>query len=193
MDGAEVRELIASLVDSLAWPLFALVIVWILRPNLEKLVGLIRTIRYKGLEVDLNQSLQEAASGAAEVLPEVDNSTLAASLRETADTDPRITILKSWASVEASIEGLVMANRDSLPVIGRVDRMSTRRRVQVLSQANLIDDSLASVLYDLGGVRNLIAHGQDISLDALHPDTIQIFSKAAAQVVSILEQQRDSV
>jgi hypothetical protein len=114
MSGAEVRDLIASLVDSLAWPLFALVIVWILRPNLEKLVSLIRTIRYKGLELDLNESLQEAASGAAEALPDVDNSTLDASLRESADADPRITVLKSWASVEEAIQGLAMANRDSL-------------------------------------------------------------------------------
>ncbi len=185
--------MIVSLVDSLAWPLFALVMVWILRPNFEKLVSLIRTIRYKGLEVDLNQSLQEAASGAAEILPEVENAALAASLRETSDTDPRIAILKSWASVEAAIEGFVTANRDSLHLTGRVDRMSTRRRVQALSQAGLIDDSLASVLYDLGGVRNLIAHGQDIPLDALNPDTVRNFARAAAQVVSIVEQQGDSI
>lgn len=192
MSGAETRDLIVSLVDSLAWPLFALVIIWMLRPHLEKLISLTRTIRYKGFELDLNQSVEEAASGASEALPEIDISTLDASLQETADEDPRITILKSWASVEEAIEGLVMANRETLAGIGRIDRMSTRRRVQALSQTNLIDNSLASVLYDLGGVRNLIAHGHGIPLDTLNADTVWNFSKAAAQVVSIIEQQRDS-
>lgn len=101
----------------------------------------------------------------------------------TIDPDPRITILKSWASVETAIEDLAMAHKDEL---GRVERVSTRRRVEMLRQIDKIDNPLAGVLNDMGAVRNLIAHGRDIPL---HDETVREFSRAAARVVLIVEQQ----
>ena len=60
----------------------------------------------------------------------------------------------------------------------------------MLRQANKIDNSLAAVLHDMGAVRNLIAHGGDIPL---HDDTVREFSRAAARVASIVEQQARKV
>ena len=45
MTGAEVRDLIVSLTDSLAWPTFALIALLILKPFLWKLGSLLETIR----------------------------------------------------------------------------------------------------------------------------------------------------
>ena len=64
--------------------------------------------------------------------------------------------------------------------------MTTRRRVEMLRQARVIDHELAAVLNDMGSVRNLIAHGEDIPL---HDDSVQEFSRAAARVESVVEQQ----
>ena len=182
MTGAEVRDLIVSLTDSLAWPAFAVIALFVLRPFLWKLGSLIETIRYKGLELNFRRTVQDTAER-AEALVAVDESTVESSLPGTLDPDPRITILKSWASVETAIEDLASAHKDDL---GRVDRVSTRRRVEMLRQANKIDNSLAAVLHDMGAVRNLIAHGGDIPL---HDDTVREFSRAAARVASIVEQQ----
>ena len=147
-----------------------------------KLGSVLETIRYKDLELNFRRTVQDAAER-AESLVAVDEATLEDSLPGTLDPDPRITILKSWASVETAIEDLAGAHRQEL---GQVDRMSTRRRVEMLRQAGLIDHALAAVLHDMGAVRNLIAHGGDIPLD---DDTVREFSRAAARVTSVVEQQ----
>ena len=182
MTGSEVRDLIVSLTDSLAWPTFAVIALLILRPLLWKLGSLIETIRYKGLELNFRQAVQGAAER-ADSLVAVDEATVEHSLPETLDPDPRITILKSWAWVETAIEDLAKKHRGDL---GQVDHVSTRRRVEMLRKANKIDDALATVLHDMGGVRNIIAHGRDIPLN---DDTVREFSRAAARVASIVEQQ----
>ena len=161
MTGAEVRDLVVSLIDSLAWPTFALIALLVLRPLLWKLGSLLETIRYKGLELNFRQTVQNAADR-AESLKVEDEAEVEDSLPGTLDPDPRITILKSWAAVEAAIEDLARAHRQEL---GQVDRLSTRRRVEMLRQSDVIDPALAAVLQDMGGVRNLIAHGGDIRLD----------------------------
>ena len=74
---------------------------------------LIETIRYKGLELNFRRTVQDTAER-AEALVAVDESTVESSLPGTLDPDPRITILKSWASVETAIEDLASAHRDDL-------------------------------------------------------------------------------
>ena len=182
MTGAEVRDLIGSLTDSLAWPAFALIALLILKPFLWKLGSLLETIRYKGLELNFRRTVQEAAE-IAESLVTDDGATAEDPLPGTLDSDPRITILKSWAAVETAIEDFARAHRQQL---GQVDRVSTRRRVEMLRLSQVIDHELAAVLPDIGPVRNLIAHGEDIPLDH---DSVREFSRAAARVASVVEQQ----
>ena len=126
--------------------------------------------------------VQEAAERAASLVAD-DEATVDDSLSGTLDPDPRITILKSWAAVETALEDLARAHRQEL---GQVDPMSTHRRVEMLRRARVIDHELVAVLYDMGAVRNLIAHGGDIPLDG---DTVREFSRAAARVASVVEQQ----
>ena len=182
MTGEEIRDLIVSLTDSLAWPAFALVALLILKPFLWKLGSLLETIRYKGLELNFRRTVQDAAERAESLVAD-DEAVVEDSLPGTRDPDPRITILKSWAAVETAIEDLARAHRQEL---GQIDRMPTRRRVEMLRQASVIDHELAAVLNDMGSVRNLIAHGEDIPL---HDDSVREFSRAAARVASVVEHQ----
>ena len=61
MTGAEVRDLIVSLTDALAWPAFSLIALLILKLFLWKLGSLLETIRYKGLELNFTRTVQDAA------------------------------------------------------------------------------------------------------------------------------------
>ena len=185
MTGAELRDLIVSLTDSLAWPVFTVIILFMLRPYLSKLSPLIETIRYKGFELNFRRSVLDVADR-AELLEAVDDSSVEVPLPEALDPDPRIAILKSWARVETAIEDLAKEHRQEL---GQGKRMSTRRRVEMLHKASLIDHSLASVLHDMGAVRNLIAHGEDIPLNDY---TLREYLRAAAHVASIVEQHLDN-
>ena len=185
MTGSEWLDFMVSLTDSLAWPAAAIVALLILEPYLKELISLIETIRFKGLELNLNQSVDNTADKVAS-LETVDESIAEDPLPEVLDPDPRMAIIKSWASVETAVEDLASANKQ---VLGRVERISTRRRVEKLRRSGLIDDSLAAVLRDMGSVRNVVAHGGDISL---HDATVREYARAASRLASIVEQQLET-
>ena len=183
MNSAELREWVLPLVHSLAWPLLILVLALILRPHIGRLIGLIRTIRYKDLELSLSETVEEATSR-AQALESADDPALDIPSPTPSDVDPRITILNSWASVEATVRNLAEANQEA---IGRAtERMSTRRRIQLLTQIGIVDSPLAAALEDLRVVRNLVAHGEDIRMDN---DALVGFSRAAIRLESIMEQR----
>ena len=188
MSGADIREWVVPLAGSLAWPLLVLVVICVLRPHLATIIGAVRTIRFKGLEVILNQTIEEATSK-AEALKLTDDSELDVLTPKPLDLDPRIAILKSWASIEAAIKHLATINQET---IGPTDRMSTPGRIRALRRADLIDidDSLVASLNDLRYIRNLIAHGEDLHFDE---DALRDFSRAAMRVESIIERQLGSL
>ena len=184
MPWGEISATVIALADAVAWPLVAIILLCTLRPYLQKLGPLIRTIRYKDIEVSFKEDVQGIADK-VESLPEATAPTIEP-VEETVSTDPRITILKSWATVETAIQDFARVHKDAL---GRIEGVSTRRRIQLLRQANLVDSPLAGVLNDMRGLRNLIAHGEDIPIS---DDTVLLFSKAAELVTSIVEEQINS-
>lgn len=48
---SKVMDVIVNLVDALAWPVLVLVLAILLRPQLGNLIGLIKTVKFKGVEV----------------------------------------------------------------------------------------------------------------------------------------------
>ena len=182
MTGAEVRDLIVSLTDSLAWPASAVIALWILRPFLWKLGTLIETIRYKDLELSFRRTVLDAAER-AESLVAVEDPIVEDSLPETLDTDPRITLIKSWASVETAIETLAKVHRIEQ---GQIDPMTTHGRVEMLRQAKVINDEEASIMREMQAGRNLIVHGRDIPLNE---EIMRTFSRTAVRLASLVERR----
>lgn len=184
MTGVDGLDFIVSLANSLAWPAASIVALLILEPYLNKLSSLLEKIKYKDLELIFNQELQKTAK-TVESLDTDDDSGAEEPLPEVIDSDPRMAIIKAWASVETAIESLANAHLEDLPK-GR--RVSTSRRVRLLREANVIVPPLASVLEEMRHARNVLAHGEDIPL---HDDTVRLFLRTAERVESIVEQRID--
>ena len=191
MSAVEVGDLVVSLVNSLAWPLLFAFLALLFKPQVTSLIGLIHNIKYKGLEINLNQSVEKVVEGATKALSEVSDPPPEPNLQQMSDTDPRITILYSWASLENAIRRLALANREVLGLSVRVDRMSARRIIQTLHQSEIINSSLADILYEMGELRNLIAHAEDISSRSLDPDIVERFARAASRVTQIVERRME--
>lgn len=182
----EIRDIVVPILDSLAWPAFALIALLLIRPYLNTLINLVESIKYKGVELNFQKAVKEAATK-AESIPLTDEQDELESLVEMTDPDPRIAVIKSWANVEAAIEELAQAHEG---VLGNTHRISTRKRLSRLRGAQLIDNTLAGVLFDMGAARNMIAHGADIALD---PSTVQLFMQAAAHLALIVEKQIEAL
>lgn len=179
----ELVELLVSLLDAAAWPLVAVVALLMLRSPLSKLVPLIEKVRYKDWQVDFRPVFQELTKKTRS-LEAVDEDLSPRTFY--VDTDPRITILASWASVERAIADLAETRHVSR-------RASIRKQVELLRKDGVIDDSLAAVLQDMAAVRNLIAHGRDVRTIHLDKATVQMYVEAAAHLELSVEglQQSD--
>ena len=184
LSGAETRDLIVHLADSLAWPLFAFVALWMLRSPLKDLSRLVEKIKYKDLELNFGRTLEETAGRADSIQPiDGKDSEVNKILEGALDPDPRIAVLKSWASVETAVEKLAHSHLNDH---GHSRRIPTFRLIEVLFQAGVIDHSLASVLREMRPLRNLIAHGEDITVD---DHTVRAFARAAARLALIIEEK----
>lgn len=176
----EVLSFFSSLLDSLIWPICAMLVFYSLRSKLRELIPLIRTIRYKGVEIGLKENVEDAANR-ADLIKESGNAIFLKPTPESIDPDPRMAVIKAWASVQSAIENLAMSNERKFE--GRIPR-STRWQIEKLREVGVIDHELAGVLADMNGVRNMIAHGEEYFLPY---ETVKQFVEAANHVESIVE------
>lgn len=182
MTAADVLDLIKSLASSLAWPLFIFWAVWLIREPLKKLISRIDTIKYKDLEMTVNSDMENIGERAEALEPET--SDFQAEILGTFDEDPQITVIKSWASVEDSIERLLNKMR---PQLGWSGRMYTTKGIHILRHANIIEPELASLLLDMRAVRNLVAHGRETNL---LDHNVRRYVEAATRVASIVDERQ---
>ena len=109
---------IATIVGSLAWPVFLLIVTFMLRRPIAELLPGIRKLKYKDLEVDFGKELEriEAVMDTiedetmpkrelpVEVQPEPLPKTRTELLDKLADLAPNAAILESWRNVERTLD-----------------------------------------------------------------------------------------
>jgi hypothetical protein len=179
-----VLQFIASIVNSLAWPLVVLGSVVILRGPLRALLPLLQRLKYKDLELDFGQQVRELnaevaaelpAPGAA-ALPPIGGDPVIARL---AETSPRAAVLEAWRAVEAA--ALLAARRLGGEVFR--DKAFTLHAIRFLEGLDGLDSAIVSLLRDLRGLRNQAAHAPEF---ALSPGSALEYAAAADRVASYL-------
>ena len=177
-------EFIASIIDSLAWPLAIVVLIFILRTPLSKLIPFLERLKFKGLELDFTKRVHEVAAEAAAVLPEPVPQIAHAveeELEELAAVYPRGAVLESWIKIERAAADA--AKRRGLP-LSSVDLKSPKRLIHVLEDAKVLDEKQAAVFDDLRNLRNAAAHASDLTLTA---STAAQYVKATQRILTVLE------
>ena len=188
----EIVEYMLAFCTVSVWPAVALIIFFALRGRLLSLFDVISSIRVAGIvEIDLDPRIRQAATVIEEMSlsesPPIEMPPEEERPEEFDDRDPRIAIIESWASVEASIEDLAEATAGGK---NKSDRMSTRQRIELLKNAGVIDGPLAGIIYDMRAIRNIVAHG---GAATLHESSVQQFIRTATNLESIVEgRKKDS-
>jgi len=108
-------EFISSIISSLAWPAIVLIIVFILKNPLSKILISLTKFRYKDLEMEFER-LQSSADALPETIesktiPESERIIYASLEEQIADISPRSpegAILIAWSIIEAAISSAIM-------------------------------------------------------------------------------------
>lgn len=175
-------EFVASLIESLAWPLVVLVAVWILRKPLGQLIPLLEKLKYKDLELDFSRRLEEAREVTA-ALPPAGREEIAAGESEAARlaaVSPRAAILEAWRVLESAILTAAHSLGESFSQQGRPLLVSA---ITALERSGMIDRGLGDVLDDFRQLRNAAAHAPDFAVPVSEAISYVHMSEQLARVL----------
>ncbi|MBK5415033.1 DUF4145 domain-containing protein [Pseudomonas sp. TH31] len=146
-------QFFSSIVSSIAWPAAVVMLAYLMRNPLAKLIPLIRTLKYKDLQIDIGEQLEavrEQVDAKGET-PEIATQEPPLSFQSLAKADPRAAVLSAWIPVETELN-------DISRKMGMDLRSSTIRILAALYQANVLDELTFNTLQKLRHIRNTAVH-----------------------------------
>jgi hypothetical protein len=183
-------EFISSIISSLAWPAIVLIVVFVLKNPLSKILISLTKFRYKGLEMEF-----ERLQSSADALPEtIENKTIPESERiiyasleeQIADISPRSpegAILIAWSTIEAAISSAIMrlAISPESP-----SYRSVIHNIECLKKYTNLNKTVFAILDDLRVVRNQVAHVRDGRYRVSVEQALS-YGKTAEKIIKILQ------
>jgi hypothetical protein len=160
-------EFVAAIVSATAWPAVLIVAIILLRKPLSGLIPLLRHVKYKELELEFAQEVQELREEAEAALrplvappfratPEED------SLLQLAAVSPRAAVVEAWRLVESSARQAIEAR--GVPVEGGRSLVGPQL-TRTLGLAEVLDDPTRSLMDRLRMLRNQAVHAEDFLVD----------------------------
>ncbi|MEV6431992.1 hypothetical protein [Nocardia sp. NPDC051463] len=201
-------ELVSSLVGSLAWPVFVVIIVWMLRTPITRALTAGPIARLKagatGVEIEwdrLDHARTEVGEPATGRSARADDAAPAAprdvfeQAHLVADIEPRAAILTTFASVDILLRELIGKVDD--PNVGRLQRRGgTNQVARFAVERGLLSPPEADVVYELSLLRGQIAHADDVDVsgERAHEyiDLARRIADAVASTLRVLTPTLDS-
>jgi hypothetical protein len=174
----DVLAFIASVIQSLAWPAAIVLIVFMFRQSLAKLIPGLQRLKYKDIQLEFGRQLEEvkqelgpspAPPGLPGPVPEPprlpEPKGTTRYYRSLAEVSPRAAILEAWLGFELAANAAV----ESLQPSNKGRPLSMPRLFSVLSEAELLTSAEVDALTRLRALRNQVVHGPepDLSVDVI--------------------------
>ena len=179
---------VAEVVKAIAWPLAVVVIILLLRRRLDRLIPLLKRLKYGDFEAEFSKELevaqQEAAKLPAPLVRAVEESE---SARETierlmslAEALPDVAILEAWSALEAAIRRAAQRLQLSIPLNARI-----RTIISKLRDERLLRPEMARLFTALFNIRNLLVHSP--SDRSVSPNEAKEFISMVATLLNYFE------
>jgi len=160
---------VSELIGSLAWPGTILLAVLLLRKEIQGLIPSLRHLKYRDLELDFRAQLEEledriAGAGEFEVEvipdPEFEREIDQARAERLAPISPRAAVAEAWRGIEETLSEVAEKFDPEAP------RASGRRLAKQLAAKGAISPSTASLLDEMGILRDQAVHAGEFTLNA---------------------------
>ena len=154
-------EEIIKLIDVLAWPVTAIVIIFLIKGNLPALMDRMKKLKVGALEAEFKDGLKEleiiADSPSKESSAYLYDSK-AIQLQRVAELSPNGAVVDAWREVE--LASISAALHNELAVRGPKGRVAGNAAVRELMQNEIINEKMAAIYKQLKELRNKAAHHQ---------------------------------
>jgi hypothetical protein len=155
---------LSRLVESLAWPLSVFLIVLYVRKPLRSLIPLLQRLKYRGLELEFGQRVEEIKRELARELPNQTKPTFpteeSQTLARLAEVSPRSAVLEAWRGVELA----ALAAGRKLAGHKFTNYTLTPQAISILEASESLDSNVIALLHDLHELRNRAAHAPEFAL-----------------------------
>lgn len=186
---------ISKLIDSMAWPVAAVLLGLIFRKKLAELLPLLRKVKAGPLEAEFEIATKQVLASTAELAakerkpdtPQIeDKSSLedTASKLLTARSEPTATIIEGWSTLDGELHKLARQtgiNGDPLLSEAKVYREIMASDVLPIETRNLVQD--------LRQLRNQVAHAKVIPT----PESAQDYLVSVQRVVELIRNYRKNL
>ena len=187
-------EFIAALIGTLAWPLAAAVIAFVLRNPVADLIRSLVKLKYKDLELEFGQ-LKAASEALPEPPPELGPqpaperalyTSLNEQIEDIAPRSPAGAILIAWSAVETALHAAVsrLAISPDPP-----SSRSPMHNLEQLEKQDLLDKVLADTIHRMRMLRNGVAH-QMLNSDPVSVANALEYGQTASKVARTLQRLR---
>jgi hypothetical protein len=200
----DVLQFIAALLDSLAWPSAVIVLAFLFRGSIGKLLPALSKLKWKDLELEFKKELAGLSAAAQQAqlppaepiapLPQAEAPaqlpppprTLESEIEAVAEVSPRAAIPLAWAAVETELLNAVMrlaVSPDYPP------SNSAIQNIRHLQHAGAVDKETVTVLEQMRRLRNRTVHGDLEQASLSREDAVQ-YSRLAQQLIAKLRDLR---
>lgn len=181
-------EAVLGFLGSLAWPVCALWLAYMFRPEIRTVVARLSRLKYKEFEADFAEELSAAEKSLDQIESETKHETLVEPptispqlehLLSIADVAPKAAIIEAWTLIEDA------AGRSGFVQGAQIPRINPALYVSWLVREGKIPAENEDTFASLRRLRNLVAHNSDIHVT---PSDAQRYLKLAARAVELIEE-----
>lgn len=186
------KQFLSSLIENLSWPISILVMFFLVRDQIGRLIEKVGHLKYKDLELDFDKVKKQAEAivapkeDASKVIKDLESvkvfNSLEEQILETVEKAPAAAVLLAWSTLETSIASAV--SRLSISPESPSYR-SPLHNIDMLEKSGEISKQHVILLHEMRTLRNKIAHEQTTTIAITSAQAIE-YSNTAIELVGIL-------
>ncbi|WP_419782896.1 hypothetical protein [Malaciobacter marinus] len=154
-------EHIVKIIDSLAWPITVLIIIFIFRKNIISLIPTLTKLKYKEFELEFDKELEKLNIDTKNKIPESsiknENNYYIEQVRK---TTPRAAILDSWLELESNITSMCI----NLNLVSSSSSINFIKLINKLKEENIISNEDLLNIHKLRDLRNKSVHNFEFNI-----------------------------
>ena len=192
------KQFISSIIENISWPVVTLVMFFLVRDQIGKLIEKIGHLKYKDLELDFDKVKKQADALSVEKDESIKTiqdpesvrvfNSLEEQILETVEKAPAAAVLLAWSTLETSIASAVsrLAISPESP-----SYRSPLHNIDMIEKSGEISKQHISLLHEMRSLRNKVAHEQAVSISISEDQALE-YSNTALEMVDVLnELKRD--
>ncbi|MBV36064.1 MAG: hypothetical protein CMP47_11545 [Rickettsiales bacterium] len=150
----------SKMIESLAWPVGAVVIVAILKDELKKLLPFLKKFKAGPLEAEFERDVEKLKRTSQNIEEDLASNTNSKDfLLELVEIHPRSAILEAWVRLEAAARLVLSKQTDQY---SKSNYQPASKLARALESAGLISSAQVTTYEDLRRLRNEVAHNMDL-------------------------------